>query len=79
MPKIDHHLLCRMPAAAAAALWAESRGVQPPGRQTLIRWITHGVHGIRLNAERYGNRWYCRPADVLHFHTRLAERLGGSR
>jgi hypothetical protein len=79
--KIDKHMLCRMPAARAAALWAADRGVPPPPRATLVRWITAGVRGVRLNAERYGCRWYCRPADVLHFHARLCEpkhRRGGA-
>jgi hypothetical protein len=39
-----------------------------------VRWITSGVRGIRLNAERYGVRWYCRPADIVQFHARLSER-----
>jgi hypothetical protein len=76
---IDRHLLCRMPVARAAGLWATSRGVPPPSRATVVRWITTGVHGIRLNAERFGVRWYCRPADIVHFHSRLDERRGGAR
>lgn len=72
--KIEKYLLCRMPAASAAALWAEERGVPPPPRATLVRWITAGVMGVRLNAERYGCRWFCRPADIVHFHSRLAQR-----
>jgi hypothetical protein len=71
---IDKHLLCRMPAGRAAALWAASRRVPAPPRATLVRWITSGVRGIRLNAERYGVRWYCRPADIVQVHARLSER-----
>ncbi len=73
MPEIDRHLLVRMPARKAAALWAKSRGLPPPSRATVVRWITTGIRGMRLQAERFGARWFCRPADVLHFHTRLAE------
>ena len=75
---IDNHLLCRMPAGRAAALWATSRRVPPPPRATLVRWITKGVRGIRLNAERYGVRWFCRPADIVQFHARLSERRQGA-
>ena len=75
MPDIEKHLLCRMPVARAAALWSSSRRMPRPSRATLVRWITTGVHGIRLNAERYGVRWYCRPADIVHFHSRLSDRL----
>ncbi len=79
MPKPDDHLLCRMPAVRAAALWAASRGLSPPSRATVVRWITRGVHGIRLAAERYGGRWYCRPADVVHLHARLHQEHGRGR
>ncbi len=73
MAKIDNHMLCRMPAGRAAAIWAADRGVPPPPRATIVRWITAGIGGVRLRAERYGRRWYCRPADVLHFHAQLLQ------
>lgn len=78
MASIDQHLLARMPVARAAALWAADRRVVAPSRATLVRWITKGVHGVRLNAERYGARWFCRPADIVHFHSRLSEPRRGA-
>lgn len=77
MAAIDKHLLCRMPATRAAALWAASRRMPAPSRATVVRWITAGVGGVRLNAERFGIRWFCRPADIVHFHARIGERKRG--
>jgi hypothetical protein len=68
------HLLVRMPLRRAVALWAESLGIEPPARATASRWIHDGVDGVRLRAERFGRRWFCRPADVLAFHGQLNAR-----
>lgn len=70
----DRHNLCRMPVARAAAIWAESRGVPRPSRATVNRWIVHGIGGIKLAAELFGGRWYCRPIDLVLFHANLRDR-----
>jgi hypothetical protein len=78
--KSPKHLLVRMPLARAVALWAEHLGVEPPARATATRWIHDGIDGVRLRAERFGRRWFCRPADVLAFHGALnSKRLQGHR
>ncbi len=78
--KPPKHLLVRMPLARAVALWAEHLGIAPPARVTATRWIHDGIDGVRLHAERFGRRWYCRPSDVLAFHGALnARRLRSPR
>jgi hypothetical protein len=45
--------------------------------ETVVRWITHGVWGILLNAEPVGNTWRITQADLDEFDKRLKERRIG--
>ena len=72
MKKIDEHKLARMPLGKAAAFVAKETGCPKPALSTLISWATKGVKGVRLDAERFGNRWYSRPASILDFHCKVA-------
>lgn len=63
----------RMPIIKAAAIWTEYSGGPAIQKATLVRWITEGVNGHRLKAERFGGRWFCTPADLADLHRRLNE------
>ena len=41
----------------AAKLIPPTRGDKPVQVCTLVRWILHGVRGVRLEAVRIGGRW----------------------
>jgi hypothetical protein len=43
--------------AAAAQLFPPGRAGRPTHVSTLVRWITRGVLGVRLEALRVGGRW----------------------
>ncbi len=49
---------------------------RPDGRPfraaTLYRWLRLGVHGVRLEAQRIGGRWYTSLAAVQRFLDALA-------
>jgi len=66
----------RMPITKAAAIWTEYSGGPAIQKATLVRWITEGVNGHRLKAERFGGRWFCTPADLADLHRRLNESSG---
>ncbi len=53
---------------------AEKKDVR---EETVVRWITHGVWGIRLNAEPVGNTWRVTVDDLADFDKRLKERRLG--
>jgi hypothetical protein len=72
----------------AALLWGESRislaqaaKLIPPTRQgkpvhasTLVRWILHGVRGVRLEAARLGGRWVTSHEALDRFSAALTAR-----
>ena len=46
--------------------------------KTLIRWIRHGVRGVKLAGRRLGNDWYTTPAALEQFSSDLAAKAGSS-
>ena len=55
---------------------AELYGVS---RITVLRWITHGVSGIRLNATRLGGRWRITREDCETFHACVTDAANRER
>jgi excisionase family DNA binding protein len=48
-------------------------------RITVLRWITHGVSGIRLNATRLGGRWRITREDCETFHACVTDAANRER
>jgi hypothetical protein len=46
-----------LPLAEAAKQVPPNRNGRPVHVSTLVRWIHHGVGGVRLEARRLGGRW----------------------
>ena len=55
----------------AATFWARITGHKKVHRATLNRWATKGVKGHRLQAERFGGRWFVRPSALREFMTAI--------
>jgi hypothetical protein len=60
---------------------AEAAQSIPPGRKgkpthlsTVLRWILHGVHGIRLEGVRLGGRWLTSREALARFAEQLTAR-----
>jgi hypothetical protein len=55
----------------AARLVPPGRGGRPTHLSTLLRWITRGVRGVRLEAVRLGGRWVTSKEALQRFADRL--------
>src|SRR4051812_28978954 len=67
----------RLSLAEAARLIPPTRLDRPVAVSTLIRWVTQGVQGVRLEAFRLGWRWVTTEEAIDRFmETLTAQRLG---
>jgi len=57
----------------AARSLPSSRPDEPVSNQTVHRWITAGVHGVRLEAVKLGAKWMTDPAAIDRFVRELTE------
>ena len=57
----------------AAGLLPVGRRRRPVNGATILRWITDGSRGIRLEAVRIGGRWLTTQAALQRFAERLTE------
>ncbi len=49
-----------------------------PHLSTILRWILHGVGGVRLNAWKVGNAWCTTERSLRDFFARLAAQPASS-
>jgi hypothetical protein len=57
--------------ARAASLVPPARRGKKTHISTLVRWITQGVKGVKLEALRLGGRWFTSAAAMQRFAERL--------
>lgn len=46
-------------------------------RATVVRWITSGIHGQKLNAQKVGGNWRVSPDAAADFFARCTEKATG--
>lgn len=64
--------------ADVAALLPLSRG-RPVHHNTILKWITSGVRGIRLDAVKIGGRWYTSAESLKKFSVSLTDARKGAQ
>lgn len=63
----------------AARLVPLTRLDRPAPVRTILRWVRHGVRGVRLEAVRIGGRWVTTPEALERFTSTLTDRGDANR
>jgi hypothetical protein len=65
--------------AQAARIIPPTRLDKPVHVSTVVRWILHGVRGVRLEAVRIGGRWITSQESLERFSAALTTKHNASR